>query len=129
MQAETNHSQFQQDFVSLNMDTAVASDNPVLFLRTNDNDADMQETCVSNSVMTEVPYDDACLAEALAVSISTDSQITADERMKILAGCTTQEPIRLLRPGSNQKPRRFYRTFWRGLSKRVILNEQERSAA
>ena len=118
MQAEANHSHFQRDFVSLNMETVAASDAPILFLRTNDHHDDVrtEETCVCDSVMTEVPSDDASLAKPLALSISTDSQ---------MAWCTTQEPVRLLRPGSNQKPKRFYRTFWRGLSKRIILNDKE----
>ena len=36
-----------------------------------------------------------------------------------------EEPVRLLHPGKSQKPKRFYRTFWRCMARSIIASERQ----
>ena len=49
--------------------------------------------------------------------------ISSDEPCSGTGDCN--DPIRRLVPGETQKPKRFYRTFWRGLARRVANHSKE----
>ena len=48
---------------------------------------------------------------------------TVDGATLVQAVCA--EPIRRMSPGDAQKPKRFFRTFWRGLSGRLLAHDNQ----
>jgi hypothetical protein len=52
---------------------------------------------------------------------------TAEESVEMFVDMITQEPFRKMRQdGAKPKPKRFYRTFWRGISMRAVADNLQK---
>ena len=122
----------QKDFVDLEIQRSS--------LRSNENDlipsltADciggvwIADTYISDAMEMAVYKGATKSAESIPIDADNLEESMIEESVHLATDSNMQEPIRLMRPGENHKPKRFYRTFWRGLSKRAVLNAKAQSS-
>ena len=115
----------QKEFPALDIECTElsTSDNALLSSASGGSNADSDQ--VAN--MMDFAYDGQVPPVPSLVLVSADGITQAtDEPMQTTA---TEEPTRRLRPfsGLAPQPKRFFRSFWRGLSKRAVSREQLKS--
>ena len=130
----SSHS-LQQDFIDLEIEMGLqnaSDDTALLHPAIYDDDSDQRAAgdhiCDPHSMEISPSVMDQATISANSVSIDSHelTESIEERSVQMIPEFIVQEPVRLVRPGENQKPRRFYRTFWRGISKRAFLREIER---
>ena len=103
----------QQDFETLDIESNLCNtlvDNLAVSSTVTGSSDDMHDpaNCVSSM--------DFCQLS----SPSAAGEAIASDVVEMTSSNNLEEPARLLRPGPAPKPKRFYRTFWRGLASRAV---------
>ena len=122
----------QEDFVILGIQRTSSQSNEIAFSSPNiaDNGCGKWIAKDYTSDVMETKAHVTAMKSANSISIDSDmlEESMIEESVHAATNSNMQEPIRLMRPGENHKPKRFYRTFWRGLSKRAVLNAKAQSS-
>ena len=113
----------QMDFPALDIEYSeftTPEDNPHL-----SSDSSSADSCHANSMNFEYNGQVQSVLNLGLVSADGPTQTTDDS----IQTTATEEPIRRLRPlsGPAPQPKRFFRSFWRGLSMRAVSREQLKS--